>query len=109
MQGGAAVQEFPKSGTTGAALALAAEKLYMSSRVSPHGVLDAGAADMTLQDVSNVYNQVVREMSLNLVLHEAALQQAATAAGGDLQWPPADLKPWQNIRTAFDRWVLGET
>jgi hypothetical protein len=69
----------------------------------------AGAADMTLQDVSNVYNQVVREMSLNLVLHEAALQQAAAAAGGAAQWPPADLTPWLNIRTAFERWAAQET
>jgi hypothetical protein len=66
--------------------------------------MHAGAADITVQDASAVYNTCVREMSLNLTLHEAALQHAA-AAGQAANWPPADLKPWQNLRAAFDRCV----
>uniref|UniRef100_A0A383VV39 Uncharacterized protein n=1 Tax=Tetradesmus obliquus TaxID=3088 RepID=A0A383VV39_TETOB len=65
-----------------------------------------GAADMSMQDVSKVYNEIVRELSLNLALHEAAQQQpaaAAACAGGANSWPPTDLTPWQNIRAAFDR------
>uniref|UniRef100_A0A383VPI9 Uncharacterized protein n=1 Tax=Tetradesmus obliquus TaxID=3088 RepID=A0A383VPI9_TETOB len=61
-----------------------------------------GAADMTMQDVSTHYNEVVRELSLNLALHDAA-QRHATEAGGAGEWPLAGYKPWQNIRAAFDR------
>uniref|UniRef100_A0A383VXX6 Uncharacterized protein n=1 Tax=Tetradesmus obliquus TaxID=3088 RepID=A0A383VXX6_TETOB len=61
-----------------------------------------GAAGMTMQEVSQVYSVCVAELSVNLPLHEAALQQAA-AAGGAAAWPPADLEPWRNIRAAFDR------
>lgn len=64
----------------------------------------AGAADMTMQDVSTHYNEVVRELSLNLALHDAA-QRHATEAGGAGEWPLAGYKPWQNIRAAFDRWA----
>ncbi|WIA37916.1 hypothetical protein OEZ86_001293 [Tetradesmus obliquus] len=66
-----------------------------------------GAADMSMQDVSKVYNEIVRELSLNLALYKAAQQQpaaaAAACAGRANSWPPTDLTPWQNIRAAFDR------
>jgi hypothetical protein len=66
--------------------------------------MHAGAADMTVQSVSAVYNVCLRDMSINLIQHEAALQQAAAAAAGQAaQWPPADLQPWHNLHAAFDR------
>uniref|UniRef100_A0A383VSS4 Uncharacterized protein n=1 Tax=Tetradesmus obliquus TaxID=3088 RepID=A0A383VSS4_TETOB len=61
-----------------------------------------GAADMTMQDASNLYNEVVRELSLNLALHNAAQRQNG-ASGGAPNWQLAGVKPWQNIRAAFDR------
>ncbi|WIA17959.1 hypothetical protein OEZ85_009448 [Tetradesmus obliquus] len=61
-----------------------------------------GAADMTMQDASNLYNEVVRELSPNLALHDAAQRQNG-ASGGAPNWQLAGVKPWQNIRAAFDR------
>lgn len=70
----------------------------------PHDLhTHAGAADMSTQDVSDVYNEVVRELSLNLALHEASMQQAAAAAGGAPRWQRAGFTPVQNMQAAFDR------
>jgi hypothetical protein len=38
----------------------------------------AGAAGMSIADVSQVYNEVVRELSLQLTLHEAAARRSAS-------------------------------
>ncbi|WIA34984.1 hypothetical protein OEZ86_013264 [Tetradesmus obliquus] len=64
-----------------------------------------GAADMTMQDASALYNEVVRELSLNLALHEAAVaaQRQPAASGGAPGWQKAGVRPWHNIRAAFDR------
>lgn len=76
--------------------------LYVPRLARASYAVHAGAADMTMQDVSKAYNEVVRELSLNLALHDAAQQQPA---GPDraVAWPPANLAPWENLRAAFDR------
>jgi hypothetical protein len=66
----------------------------------------AGAGEISMADVSQVYNEVVRELSLNLALHEAAAQHAA----GDGRVPgccPKGRQPWLNIQAAIDRWASG--
>jgi hypothetical protein len=60
---------------------------------------------MTIPDVSAVYNEVIRELSLNLALHEAATHDAAEV--GDAAAPysgPHSQLQLQGIQAAFDRW-----
>jgi hypothetical protein len=67
--------------------------------------VSAGAADMSMRDVSTVYNKVIQELSLNLALHEAATQDAAEV--GDAAAPysgPHSQLQLQGIQAAFDRW-----
>ncbi|WIA15637.1 hypothetical protein OEZ85_002264 [Tetradesmus obliquus] len=61
-----------------------------------------GAEDMTMQDASDLYNEVVRELSLNLALLEAA-QRQLPGKDGVPGWRLAGVKPWQNIRAALER------
>jgi hypothetical protein len=58
---------------------------------------------MSMHDVSAVYNEVVRELSLNLALHEAAMQQPAASDSGAPDCCPKGQQPWLNIQAAFDR------
>jgi hypothetical protein len=60
---------------------------------------------MSMRDVSVVYNELVRELSLNLALHEAAMQHAAETehANAPYSGPDSQLQ-LQKMRTAFDRW-----
>jgi hypothetical protein len=68
----------------------------------------AGAGEMSMGDVSQVYNEVVRELSLNLPLHDAAAQHAAEpgSANAPSGGPDGQLQ-LQGIQAAFDRWGNG--
>jgi hypothetical protein len=64
-------------------------------------VLPAGAASMSLQQVTEAYSGIVRELSLSLALHEARSGDALRSRAA----LPGVPQPLDNIRTAFDRWV----
>ncbi|WIA23593.1 hypothetical protein OEZ85_000304 [Tetradesmus obliquus] len=95
-----------------AAAAATADGSMEDATVSPEGDVLAlfrrvysmpmfpGAADMQLADAAAVYNELVRELSLNLTLHTAHVDHPTP-----MRLPlPGKRPPLDNIRAAFDKY-----
>jgi hypothetical protein len=57
---------------------------------------------MSLTDVTEAYSAIVRDLALSLAQHEAHSGNTARSSAA----LPGVRQPLENIRVAFDRWVL---